>query len=179
MFHGLGEMIDMGSASPWYPPGIVFIRKARAQRSSPGALFPWFECEKPVWWEVPVVMALEPPDSLGVLHNHFTEYGIYPYDGSVERPRDETKYPGDAGYVEYSLNLYYRYLNLGFGFRLRPARRAASSPIHWGTTGFTQSLTGRSPSTRGTTPFATARASSPTGRCCSSRPRRSPGTSST
>ena len=123
MFHGLGEMIDMGSASPWYPPGIVFIRKARAQRSSPGALFPWFECEKPVWWEVPVVMALEPPDSLGVLHNHFTEYGIYPYDGSVERPRDETKYPGDAGYVEYSLNLYYRYLNLGF--RIPPSAGSA------------------------------------------------------
>ena len=126
MFHGLGEIIDTGSASPWYPPGIDFVRKARAQRSSPGA-FPWFECEKPVWWEVPVVMALEPPDSIGVLHNHFTEYGVYPYDGSVERPRDETKYPGDAGFVEYSLDLYYRYLNLGF--RIPPSAGSASGVL--------------------------------------------------
>src|SRR5207237_7200914 len=37
MLHGLREIIDMGSASPWYPPGIDFVRKARAQRSSPEA----------------------------------------------------------------------------------------------------------------------------------------------
>ncbi len=76
-------------------------------------MLPWFDLDMPFWWEVPVVMALEPPDSIDILHNQFMQYGIdaREYWG---KPRDQRQFPGPAGFVDYCLGLYYRYLNLGF-----------------------------------------------------------------
>jgi hypothetical protein len=125
MLHGLRHPLNLAVDGRWHPPGSEFIRQARRQRSGEG-LFPWFDCEKPIWWEVPVVMALEPPDSFGVLHNHFTQYGIFAHE-AWGRPRDREAYPGPDGFVEYSLGLYYRYLNLGF--RLPPSAGSASGVL--------------------------------------------------
>jgi hypothetical protein len=108
----------------WFPPGLKFIEQAKKQRYVPEGL-PWFDSEKPIWWEVPVVMALSPPDSFGVLHNHFNQYGIHA-DEAWGRPRDEKEFPEKEGFVNYSLGLYYRYLNLGF--RL-PASAGSASGV--------------------------------------------------
>jgi len=116
---------NLGVDGRWYPAGILFVREARAQKP-PNALLPWFDCEKPIWWEVPVIMALETPDSFGVLHNHFNQYGIHASE-AWGRPRDEKKYPGWEGFVDYSLSLYYRYLNLGF--KLPPSAGSASGVL--------------------------------------------------
>ena len=112
IFDGLSAPLELAAESGWSPPGLVYIRQARAQRRS-GELLPWFDLDMPFWWEVPVVMALEPPDSLDILHNQFMQYGIdqSEYWG---KPRDRAKYPGAAGFVDYCFELYYRYLNLGF-----------------------------------------------------------------
>jgi hypothetical protein len=77
----------------------------------------------PIWWEVPVMVALEPPDSLDILHNQFMQYGIdqSEYWG---RRRDRARYPGWAGFVDYSMGLYYRYLNLGY--RIAPTAGTGS-----------------------------------------------------
>jgi len=109
---GLRKPLALERESGWYPPGIVYVRQARAQRE-PGDVFPWFDIDMPIWWEVPVMMALETPDSLDILHNQFMQYGIdqSEYWG---RPRDRVKFSGWRGFVDYSLGLYYRYLNLGF-----------------------------------------------------------------
>ncbi|MBM3812886.1 MAG: hypothetical protein FJW20_14780 [Acidimicrobiia bacterium] len=133
MLHHLPEPIDLEFMLPpgkpqtesWHPPGIEFIRKARAWRK-PGQLFPWFDCEKPIWWEVPVVMALAPPDSFGLLHNHFNQYGILDME-AWGRPRDQQHYPGIEGFAAYSMELYYRYLNLGF--RIPPSAGSASGVL--------------------------------------------------
>lgn len=125
MFHGLREKLALGVDGRWFPIGLDFIREAKAQRSEDG-LFPWFDCEKPIWWETPVVMALDPPDSFGVLHNHFNQYGIHASE-AWGRPRDVGKYPGGRGFVDYSLGLYYKYLNLGF--RLPPSAGSASGVL--------------------------------------------------
>jgi hypothetical protein len=111
LLEGLQKNLDLTTDGRWFPPGIDFIRQARAQRWN-GSVFPWFDCEKPFWWEVPVVMALEPPDSFGLIHNHFTQYGMLSNE-AWGRPRDREKYPGARGFVHNSLDLYYRYLNLG------------------------------------------------------------------
>jgi hypothetical protein len=111
LLQGLQKNLDLAVDGRWYPPGIDFIRQARAQRSE-ASEFPWFDCEKPFWWEVPVIMGLEPPDSFGLIHNHFTQYGILSNE-AWGRPRDREKYPGAEGFVHNSLDLYYRYLNLG------------------------------------------------------------------
>ena len=125
MLHMIRERLGLGVEGRWFPPGIQFIKKAKKQRYVETG-FPWFDCEKPFWWEVPVVMALSPPDSMGVLHNHFNQYGINDSE-AWGRPRDKQKYPEAKGFVDASLDLYYRYLNLGF--RLPPSAGSASGVL--------------------------------------------------
>ncbi|MCL5746532.1 MAG: CehA/McbA family metallohydrolase, partial [Acidobacteria bacterium] len=109
---GLRKPLDLRHLGPWVLPGISVVRQARAQRPA-GGIFPWFDIDMPIWWEVPVMMALEPADSLDVIHNQFMQYGI---DSSEYwgRPYDRRQLPGREGFVSYSLGLYDRYLNLGF-----------------------------------------------------------------
>lgn len=118
MMHNLKKPLDMRAAERWYPQGRVFVDQAKAQ----GA---WFECEKPIWWEAPVMAALERIDSLGVLHNHYNQYGMVANE-AWGRPRDQALFPGSEGFSNYSLSLYYRYLNLGL--RL-PASAGAASGV--------------------------------------------------
>jgi len=126
LLHAIPKPLPLGVDGRWFPPGITFVRQARAQRPPQGVL-PWFDCEKPFWWEVPVVMALATPDSLGVAHNHFNQYGINNAE-AWGRPRDQKQFPSSReGFVNYSLSLYYRYLNLGF--RLPPSAGSASGVL--------------------------------------------------
>lgn len=120
MFHDIPQPLDLASmlqpgqrqTESWFPPGLRFIQQVRQWRK-PGRLLPWFEIEKPIWWEAPVVMALAEPDSLGLLNNHFNQYGMLDNE-AWGRPRDLQKYPGLAGFAAYTLDLNYRYWNLGF-----------------------------------------------------------------
>ena len=126
MLQGLQKNLDLAVDGRWYPPGIDFVRQARAQRSG-ASEFPWFDCEKPFWWEVPVVMALESPDSLGLIHNHFTQYGIFSNE-AWGRPRDREKYPGSArvcGLLTRSLLPIPKYWVLDSTFRRIGKRRTA------------------------------------------------------
>jgi hypothetical protein len=125
MLHMIRERLALGGNALWYPPGVQFIKKAHKQRYVPTG-FPWVDCEKPFWWEVPVVMAVAPCDSMGVAHNHFNQYGMLDRE-AWGRPRDAQKYPGPQGFVAASLDLYYRYLNLGF--RLPPSAGSASGVL--------------------------------------------------
>ena len=122
MLHALPEPPNIAAEGRWYPPGIRFIRAARALRPKGGVL-PWVDLEKLIWWEVPIVVALETPDSAGLAHNHLFQYG---FDDSEAwgRPRDRARYPGVEGLVLYTMDLYYRYLNLGF--RMAPSAGSAS-----------------------------------------------------
>jgi hypothetical protein len=125
MLHMIRQRLGLGVEGRWFPPGIQFIEEAKKQRYVATG-FPWLDCEKPFWWETPVVMALSPCDSMGVLHNHFNQYGINDSE-AWGRPRDRGKYPEWPGFVEASLNLYYRYLNLGF--HLPPSAGSASGVL--------------------------------------------------
>ncbi|MBI1353055.1 MAG: hypothetical protein GC160_01830 [Acidobacteria bacterium] len=112
MLHMLRQKIDLKVPGRWYPPGLKFIREAVAQRYVPTG-FPWIEVEKPFWLEAPVVMALATPDSIGLLHNHFEQYGMLDNE-AWGRARDAKRYPGLQGFVEASLEINYRFWNLGF-----------------------------------------------------------------
>ena len=125
MLHMVRDRLGLGAGDRWYPPGLQYIEKAKKQRYVATG-FPWFDCEKPFWWEVPVVMALSPCDSMGIVHNHFNQYGVLDSE-AWGRPRDTKKYPGPEGFVEASLDLYYRYLNLGF--QLPPSAGSASGVL--------------------------------------------------
>jgi len=125
MLHGLRELIDISVEDRWYPPGIQFVFQAREQKYYERGL-PWFDVEKPFWWETPVMMALAEPDSIGILHNHFNQYGMLDNE-AWGRPRDTEKYPGPEGFAEASFDLYYRYWNLGY--RVPPSAGSASGVL--------------------------------------------------
>jgi hypothetical protein len=117
MLIGLPGPLDMGApADLWYPQGLRYVEQARALKPRESVL-PWFECEKLIWWEAPVVMALGAPDSVSMLFNHFNQYGIHDAE-AWGRPRDQAIFPGPEGFVNYALGLHYRYLNLGLRFAL-------------------------------------------------------------
>jgi hypothetical protein len=109
---GLEDQLTLEPESGWYPPGLDYVREARRQRAA-GSNLPWFDIDMPIWWEVPVMVALETPDSIDIINNQFMQYGIDTgqYWG---KPIDRVTYPGAMGFVNYTLDLYYRYLNLGF-----------------------------------------------------------------
>ena len=91
-----------------FPMDIEFCRRARAQGG-------FVDGEKPIWKNVPVNVAFEALDAIGVVNNHF-----HPRDtlldaeryGSMERtePRSKTV----AGFAEWMAELYYSFLNCGF-----------------------------------------------------------------
>jgi hypothetical protein len=112
ILNGLKAPLTLGREGSWFPPGLNYVREARLQRA-PGEVLPWFDIDMPFWWEVPVMVALAPPDSVDILHNQFMQYGIdqSEYWG---RPRDRQEFPGGVGFVNYCMGLYYRYLNLGY-----------------------------------------------------------------
>jgi len=131
MLHGLTASLGLERVVPegqptnqsWDPPGIEFVQQARAAKR--GSLFPWFDLEKPTWWEAPVMMALARPDSMGLLNNHYDQYAMY--DGEAwGRKRDTARFAGLHGYSDYSLHLMYRYWNLGW---LVPPSAGAASGV--------------------------------------------------
>jgi hypothetical protein len=89
-----------------YPPPSATWDEARSR----GA---FIDLEKLIWWEAPMMAALNPPDSIGVVVNHFREDGISTR-ASLSRPRDENRYPGEWGFAQYILDLYSTYLSAGF-----------------------------------------------------------------
>jgi hypothetical protein len=102
---------DLNKSADWWPPALSFIYQAR-EHSASQSISPWIDVEKPFWWEVPVVMALAPANSLEILCNQLTEYGIEASE-AWGRPR-EHGFSGREGWENYILSLYYHYLNLGF-----------------------------------------------------------------
>ena len=131
MLHGLQQALGLEkvvregerTTESWDPPGIEFVRQARVQKKG---LFPWFDLEKPIWWETPVLMALERPDSMGLLNNHYDQYSMYDNE-AWGRKRDTTRFAGLHGYSDYSLHLMYRYWNLGW--LVTPTAGAASGVL--------------------------------------------------
>ncbi len=97
------------------PPPSQTWSEARAR----GA---FIDQEKLIWWAAPVMALLEPPDTMGLLNNHFQEEAMMANE-AWGRPRDTLKYPGEAGFVSYILDLYYTYLSSG----MRVAASAGSA----------------------------------------------------
>jgi hypothetical protein len=118
MMHNLKKPLPLREAEYWYPQGRVFVDQAKAQ----GA---WFDSEKPIWWEVPVMAAITRIDSMGVVHNHYNQYGMLA-DEAWGRPRDQKRYPGREGFSNYSQNLYHQFLNLGNRY---PATAGSASGV--------------------------------------------------
>ncbi len=123
--HMLREKVDLQDLGRWSPTGVDIINQARSQRYVSRG-FPWIDLEKPFWQEAPVVMALATPDSMGLLHSHFLKYGVMDY-AAWGRQADTRDYPGRDGFIDYSLDLNYRFWNLGFD--IPPTAGSASGEL--------------------------------------------------
>jgi len=100
------------------PSGFAYHQRALEQRA-------WVEVEKPFWWEAPVHVALGRVDSLGIVCNHFQRLRVMDNE-AWGRPRDRQAYPGPRGFALNVLDLYYRYLNLGYQI---PASAGSASGV--------------------------------------------------
>jgi len=119
MYFGLREPLPIAGSKREYPPMVHFLHMAKER----GA---WVEIEKPFWWDVPVWLATEKVDSVGIAHNHFQRGGMLDSE-AWGRPRDRQRYPGPLGLGYWTQQLYYHILNCGF--RLPPAAGSASGVL--------------------------------------------------
>ena len=117
LLHGVAPCLPTTSQW-WYPTGREIVDRARTAGAH-------FDAEKLTWWEVPVMMATAPPDSVGVLNNHYVPGGFFANE-AWGRPRDRIAYPGHLGAAQYQLWLYYQYLNCGF---VLPASAGSASGV--------------------------------------------------
>jgi hypothetical protein len=106
LFIGVESPLRLYPRQAQYPPPTSTWSEARSR----GA---FIDLEKLIWWEAPMMAALDPPDSIGVAVNHFREDGVSTR-ASLSRPRDEARYPGEFGFAQYILDLYSTYLSAGF-----------------------------------------------------------------
>ncbi len=108
----LREKVGLDFPGRWHPSSVDLISKVQAQRYVPTG-FPWVDAEKPFAMETPVAMAMATPDSIGLLHDHFLQYGVLD-DEAGGRARDLERFPDREGFAEASLEINYRFWNLGF-----------------------------------------------------------------
>jgi len=112
----------------YWPSGMAYHRAALEQQKSKDGQVdnpPHVEQEKPFWWEAPVNVALGNIASMEIVHNHFHRAGLMENE-AWGRPRDPAQYPGALGFGLYTLDLYYRYLNLGWDI---PASAGSASGV--------------------------------------------------
>ena len=83
----------------------------------------WVDMEKPFWWDVPLWLASEKVDSVGLANNHLWERGMLDNE-AWGRARPKEDYPSVKGNGEWSQFLYHQILNAGF--QLAPSAGSAS-----------------------------------------------------
>ena len=105
MIMNMESPIDLGATSRWYPANFAYCNVAHERSLI-------VDQEKPFWWEAPVNVALGGVDTIGIINNHIQRDGIMDNE-AWGKPRDKNLYPGNRGFVDNVLDLYYRYLNLG------------------------------------------------------------------
>ena len=80
IFVGVGSPMSLYPRAAQYPPPVRSWAEARLRGAH-------IDLEKLIWWEAPVMAALNPPDSIGVAVNHFLEDTVSTR-ASLSRPRD-------------------------------------------------------------------------------------------
>jgi hypothetical protein len=103
----LSEPVD-AAMQPLFPMDIAFCRRAKE-------LGAFVDGEKPIWKNMPVLVALGMIDAIGVVNNHFHPNGMLldaERYGSMERTKQE--YKTVAGFAQWMMDLYYSFLNCGF-----------------------------------------------------------------
>lgn len=106
LLFNLAKPILLEGVTRDYPSGFAYHEAALGQKA-------FVEVEKPFWWEAPVHVALGRVDSIGLVCNHFQRMQLMDNE-AWGRPRDRAAYAGPQGFARNVMDLYYRYLNMGY-----------------------------------------------------------------
>ncbi|MDP6443643.1 MAG: CehA/McbA family metallohydrolase [Pirellulaceae bacterium] len=121
LYFNLGRPLPITGASREHPSPIKFLKMARR---SPEV---HVDIEKPFWWDMPIWIASEQVDSIGLANNHQWRTGML--DGEAwGKPRDKLRFPSPHGNGRWTESIYYRLLNCGI--RLPPSAGSASGVLN-------------------------------------------------
>lgn len=121
LFFGLNRPLDLTVKSREYPSPMEFVRQAREWNPRT-----WIDIEKPFWWDVPVWLAADKMNSIGIANNHMCRSQMLANE-AWGKPRDVNKLPGPLGNGYWSQQIYYHILNCGI--RIPPSAGSASGVL--------------------------------------------------
>ncbi len=121
LYFGLQKPLNIRSAAREFPSPVRFVEQARQANQNV-----WIDIEKPFWWDVPVWLATEQMNSIGVANNHMCRSRMY-LDEAWGRPRDVTRLPNPRGNGFWTQEIYYHILNSGL--RIPPSAGSASGVL--------------------------------------------------
>ena len=120
LYFNLAEPLPIQDAEREFPSPVEFLKQARGDANV------HVDIEKPFWWDMPVWVATQQVDSIGLANNHMCRSQVYPGE-AWGKPRDEKFYPGTHGNGRWSQDIYYHLLNCGL--RLPPSAGSASGVL--------------------------------------------------
>ncbi|HIN95642.1 MAG TPA: hypothetical protein EYN03_08345 [Planctomycetes bacterium] len=120
LFFNLSKPLKIDSAKPEYPSSATFLLAAK---KLPNA---HVDIEKPFWWDVPMWVASQKVDSIGLCNNHLWRSGMLTNE-AWGKPRPRIRYPDPHGNGLWSQDLYYRLLESGH--RIAPSAGSASGVL--------------------------------------------------
>lgn len=120
LYLNLNRPMDMSGSKREFPSSVKFLRTARPQAES------WIDVEKPFWWDVPLWLANEPVDSVGIAHNHHHRGGMLTNE-AWGKARDSGRFPDKHGNGLWTQEIYFHILNCGF--RIPPSAGSASGVL--------------------------------------------------
>ncbi len=87
------------------PPDTTFTKETHAQGG-------WVDAEKITWRDGGALVALGQVDSVGLVYNSFSPYGVELGAGTI--PKDKPEYNTPGGLMYWAMDVYYRLLNCEF-----------------------------------------------------------------
>jgi hypothetical protein len=120
LFFHLPRPLAITGASREYPSPMRFLREARQHEGA------WIDIEKPFWWDVPVWLASDQVDSIGLANNHMCRDQMYENE-AWGKPRNADALPGPLGNGYWTQEIYYHVLNTGL--RIPPSAGSASGVL--------------------------------------------------
>jgi len=124
MNFGRRRPLAIGGSSREYPSPMRFVEQARREGPfSKNSV--WIDVEKPFWWDVPIWLASEQINSIGLANNHMCRSGVYASE-AWGRPRDAKRLPPPLGNGYWTQEIYYHLLSVD----VRPTGRPAGPHGH-------------------------------------------------
>jgi hypothetical protein len=121
LFFGLDQPLNITGSKREVPSPMKFVGEARKRNEKT-----WIDIEKPFWWDVPVWLADDGMNSIGLANNHMCRSRMLENE-AWGKPRDDTRLPNPRGNGFWTQEIYYHLLNSGL--RIPPSAGSASGVL--------------------------------------------------